>query len=102
MPARGSGGGLALSSVGRAPYRFPTGKQFDVVGLGCNSMDHLCVVNRHPRLDSKQQLVAYDRQPGGQVPTALVALQRWGLRTAYIGMFGDDPGGALAHAALVA
>src|SRR5262249_6242857 len=56
----------------------------------------------HPRLDSKQQLVAYAVQPGGQVPTALVALQRWGVRTAYVGSFGDDPGGVLSRAALVA
>src|SRR6185295_1133162 len=72
----------------------------DVVGFGLNSIDHLCVVRRHPRLDSKQQLVTYDVQPGGQVPTALVALQRWGLRTAYVGSFGDDLGGVRSHASL--
>jgi sulfofructose kinase len=77
-------------------------KQFDVVGLGLSSIDHLCVVKRHPRLDSKQPLVAYSVQPGGQVPTALVALQRWGLRTAFVGGFGDDAGGVLARTALVA
>lgn len=75
-------------------------KRFDVVGFGLNSVDHICVVKHHPRLDSKQQLVTYDVQPGGQVPTALVALQRWGLRTAYVGAFGDDHGGAMARAAL--
>jgi len=85
-----------------APYPFPAGKPFDVVGFGLSSVDHLCIVKRHPRLDSKQQLVTYDVQPGGQVPTALVALQRWGMRTAYVGSFGDDPGGAMAHAALAA
>ena len=78
----------------------PADKCFDVVGFGLSSVDHLCVVKRHPRLDSKQQLVTYDVQPGGQVPTALVALQRWGLRTAYIGSFGDDPGGVLTRSAL--
>jgi sulfofructose kinase len=78
----------------------PAGKRFDVIGFGLSSVDHLCVVKRHPRLDSKQQLVTYDVQPGGQVPTALVALQRWGLRTAYIGSFGDDPGGVLTRTAL--
>ncbi|HEX7409022.1 MAG TPA: PfkB family carbohydrate kinase [Candidatus Binatia bacterium] len=82
------------------PYRFPAGKRFDVVGFGLSSVDHLCIVNRHPRLDSKQQIVTYDQQPGGQVPTALVALQRWGLRTAYVGTFGDDAGGASSRAAL--
>lgn len=81
-------------------YSFPCGRRFDVAGVGLSSVDHLCVVKRHPRLDSKQQLVAYEVQPGGQVPTALVALQRWGLRTAYIGGFGDDPGGMLSRRAL--
>ena len=83
-------------------YSFPTGRRFDVVGFGLSSVDHLCVVKRHPRLDSKQQLVTYDVQPGGQVPTALVELQRWGLSTAYIGGFGDDAGGALSRSALAA
>ena len=83
-----------------ARYSFPTGQPFDVVGFGLSSVDHLCIVTRHPRLDSKQQLVTYDVQPGGQVPTALVALQRWGLQTAYLGTFGDDPGGIMARSAL--
>lgn len=91
----------ALRTVaGQVPYRFPAGKPFDVIGFGLNSVDHLCVVKRHPRLDSKQQLVTYDVQPGGQIPTALVALQRWGLRTAYVGSFGDDAGGVLSRASL--
>ncbi|GBD27210.1 Sulfofructose kinase [bacterium HR30] len=71
-----------------------------VVGIGTSSVDHLCLVTRHPRLDSKQQLLHYEVQPGGQVPTALVALQRWGLRTAYVGVFADDPGGHLARGSL--
>jgi sulfofructose kinase len=81
-------------------YALPAGAPFDVVGFGLSSVDHLCVVQRHPRLDSKQQIVTYDVQPGGQVPSALVALQRWGMRTAYIGAFGDDNGGVLARTAL--
>jgi len=81
-------------------YPFRRDKPFDVVGYGLNSVDHLCVVHRHPRLDAKQPLVAYDTQPGGQVPTALVALQRWGMRTAYVGSFGDDAGGVLSRASL--
>ncbi len=73
---------------------------FDVVGIGTSSVDHLCVVPRLPRLDSKQPLAVYEMQPGGQVPTALVALQRWGAATAYAGAFGDDPGGVLVRTAL--
>lgn len=85
-----------------APRLLPSSaaRPFDVVGFGLNSVDHLCVVNRHPRLDSKQQLVAYEVQPGGQVPTALVALQRWGVQTAYVGAFGDDAGGRLSRESL--
>jgi sugar/nucleoside kinase (ribokinase family) len=76
--------------------------RFDVVGFGFNTQDHVCVVPRPPRIDAKQQLRAYARMPGGQVPTALVALQRWGLRTAYVGPFGDDDGGRAQQAALSA
>jgi sulfofructose kinase len=72
---------------------FVHAKPFSVVGFGLNTMDHLCLVARHPRLDSKQRMVAYERQAGGQVPTALVALQRWGHPTAYVGCFGDDADG---------
>ncbi|MGH7785884.1 MAG: carbohydrate kinase family protein [Candidatus Binatia bacterium] len=66
---------------------------FDVVGFGFNTADQVCVVDRPPGADGKQRLRAYRHLPGGQVPTALVALQRWGLRAAYVGPFGDDAGG---------
>src|ERR1035441_177459 len=35
--------------------------------------------------------------PGGQVATAVVACQTWGLRTRYVGKLGDDDA-ALVHA----
>jgi sugar/nucleoside kinase (ribokinase family) len=72
----------------------------DVVGIGQNTTDHLCVVQRFPGPDEKQRLVAYDVQPGGQVATALVALARWGVPTAYAGAFGDDDAGARGRASL--
>ena len=75
---------------------------FDVVGFGFNTFDHVCLVDRPPAPDTKQRMRSYLRQPGGQVPTALVALQRWGLRTAYVGAFGDDEGGELQSASLIA
>lgn len=74
---------------------------FDVVGFGFNTIDHVCVVDR-PLLDGKARARDYRQLPGGQVPTALVALQRWGLRTAYVGPLGDDAGGALQRASLAA
>ena len=83
-------------------FALRTGARFDVVGFGFNTHDHVCAVARPPRIDGKQRLHAYARMPGGQVPTALVAVQRWGLRTAYVGPFGDDDGGRAQRAALAA
>lgn len=82
------------------PFQINRTKPFDVVGFGFNTLDHVCVVPRPPAPEHKQRLGGYLRQPGGQVPTALVALQRWGLRTAYVGPFGNDDGGVLQWASL--
>ena len=43
----------------------------------------------------------YSCRPGGPAATAVVALRRWGLRTSYLGAFGDDPLGELSREALV-
>jgi sulfofructose kinase len=77
-----------------------TQPRFDVVGFGFNTHDHVCLTRQPPRIDGKQPLRAYAQMPGGQVPTALLSLQRWGLRTAYVGPFGDDAGGREQRAAL--
>ncbi len=78
----------------------PAGKRCDVVGVGVNAVDHLCTVASFPTFDSKQALAGYDCQPGGQVATALVALQRWGSRTFYVGTFGDGPVAELSRRSL--
>jgi sulfofructose kinase len=78
----------------------PHDRPFDVVGVGLNAVDHLCTVPAFPTFNSKQQMVAYSCQPGGQVATAMVALQRWGCRTAYIGSFGDGIIGELSRRSL--
>ncbi|GIW40927.1 MAG: ribokinase [Candidatus Binatia bacterium] len=71
-------------------------KTLDVLGVGGNTLDHLCVVRGPVPPDAKSRLLRLERQPGGQVPTALVALRRWGLRTAYLGSFGDDEAGRIS------
>src|SRR6185369_12547791 len=91
---------MSAPGLPRRPGSVPPA--FDVVGFGFNTDDHVCVVPRPPRVDAKLRLREYARMPGGQVPTALVALQRWGLRTAYVGPFGDDEGGRRQRAALAA
>jgi sulfofructose kinase len=78
----------------------PAGRPFDAVGLGLNAVDHLCIVPAFPAFNTKTQMTGYSCQPGGQVATAMVALQRWGCRTAYIGAFGDGIIGQLSRRSL--
>jgi sugar/nucleoside kinase (ribokinase family) len=79
----------------------PARARFDVVGVGVNAVDHLCTVGVFPVFNTKTELAGYECQPGGQVATALVALQRWGCRSAYVGTFGDGQAGELSRRSLV-
>jgi sugar/nucleoside kinase (ribokinase family) len=65
-------------------------KPFHVVGLGLNAVDDLCVVPHFPEFNTKVKMISLERQGGGQVATAMVALARWGLRVRYIGKVGGD------------
>jgi len=80
--------------VSRDPTPAPARRSppLDVVGLGECSLDHVCVVPRHPQRGEDLDLVRYDRRPGGQVATAVLGCARLGLRTAFAGAVGDDPG----------
>ena len=69
---------------------FPKDKPFDVVGMGLNSVDFLCVVPEFPTLNSKVEMLQFSKQGGGQVATAVVALSRWGVRAKYVGKIGGD------------
>jgi len=69
---------------------FPKDKLFDVVGMGLNSVDFLCITPEFPKFNSKMKMLQFSRQGGGQVATALVALSRWGVKTKYIGKMGDE------------
>ena len=84
----------------RIPVAVSAVRDIDVVGLGQNTVDHLCVVDRFPAPDTKQRLRARAVEPGGQIATALVALRRWGARAAYLGTFGDDEAGVLSRTSL--
>jgi sulfofructose kinase len=74
--------------------------EFDVVGMGLNAVDHLCVVPRFPRYEEKLRMEEFRRGGGGQVASAMVACSRWGLRAAYIGKVGDGELGAFSLASL--
>ncbi len=68
----------------------PRDKPFDVVGMGLNSVDFLCLVPEYPASNSKMRIRRFEKSGGGQVATALVALSRWGVKTRYIGKVGSD------------
>jgi sulfofructose kinase len=77
----------------RFPFKLPTEKEFDAAGFGVNAVDHLMVVPEYPDPDTKTRLVEYRQGAGGQTASAIVALQRLGMRTAYAGRFGTDTEG---------
>jgi sulfofructose kinase len=63
---------------------------FDILGIGENATDTVLRVPEFPALGSKVETLSTQIMPGGQVATALVACQQWGLRAHYIGSVGDD------------
>src|SRR5262245_54089828 len=72
----------------------------DVVGLGLNAMDTICVVPRFPTPNSKIHLRQVRVEPGGQVATALATCTRLGLKARYIGSVGTDEWGKMQLASL--
>src|SRR5689334_7765939 len=66
---------------------------FDVVGLGENSIDEIYQLPTCPQPNSPAaKLPITDRsvRPGGQVATTMAACARLGLRSRYVGAFGND------------
>lgn len=78
----------------RFPIKLSTEKEFDAAGFGVNAVDHLLVVPEYPAHDTKTRMVQYTQGAGGQTASAIVALQRLGMRTAYAGRFGTDAEGS--------
>jgi sulfofructose kinase len=75
------------------PLSVPADRKFDAVGFGLNAVDHLIVVPAYPAFDTKVRFTEYEKSAGGQTATAMVALQRLGMKTAYAGRFGSDDDG---------
>src|SRR5229473_5175122 len=76
----------------------PVSNHIDVVGVGLNATDTLIPLAHFPASGSKVEFRSANVLPGGQVATAMVACQTWGLRTRYVGKIGDDPAAALHRA----
>lgn len=65
--------------------------RFDILGIGENATDTVLQLAQFPALGCKAEILGAQILPGGQVATALIACQRWRLRTHYVGVVGDDP-----------
>ena len=64
--------------------------EVDLVGVGLNATDTLIPLTAFPVCGSKVEYSHETVMPGGQVATAVVACQTWGVRTRYVGKLGDD------------
>jgi len=70
----------------------------DLVGVGLNATDTVIPLSLFPTRGSKTEYTERGTLLGGEVATASIACQSWGLSTRYIGRLGDDHAGRL-HAA---
>jgi sugar/nucleoside kinase (ribokinase family) len=72
----------------------------DVVGVGENSVDLVYRIPAPLEPNGKQRISSHRRSAGGQVATTLCACASLGLKTVYIGAFGNDEHGRLIREAL--
>ena len=71
--------------------------KWDVLGVGCNSVDYAYRVPAAPVADSptaKLRITSHTMSYGGQTATAMAACAALGLRAAYLGAVGNDAAGA--------
>jgi ribokinase/sulfofructose kinase len=81
----------------------PALKQWDVLGVGCNSVDRVYRLPASPRPDSptaKLRISSHAIMCGGQMATAMAACAGLGLKTAYFGCVGHDHDGRLIRSEL--
>jgi ribokinase/sulfofructose kinase len=81
----------------------PALKPWDVLGVGCNSVDRVYRLPASPRPDSptaKLRISSHAIMCGGQMATAMAACAGLGLKTAYFGCVGHDHDGRLIRSEL--
>ena len=69
-----------------------------IVGIGANVFDTLYNIPTYPTEDTKMRATSCKTAGGGPVATGLVAAQKLGEDTAYIGVLSDDNGGRFLKA----
>ncbi len=65
-----------------------------IVGIGACVFDTLYTVPTYPTEDTKMRALSSKAAGGGPVATGLVAAQKLGVDTSYLGVLSDDSGGA--------
>jgi sulfofructose kinase len=75
------------------PFELPENREYDAVGFGTNAVDYLIVVPEYPVFNSKVELSNYYQLAGGEIASAMAGLCRLGMKTSYIGRFGQDAAG---------
>jgi sugar/nucleoside kinase (ribokinase family) len=63
---------------------------FDVIGLGYCCLDDLLLLTEIPPPEGRATILRRERQGGGMVATAMVAVARLGGRAGFAGKVGDD------------
>ncbi|MFH1727809.1 MAG: carbohydrate kinase family protein [Pseudomonadota bacterium] len=76
--------------------------EFDVISIGSNAVDAICVLPQFPEYNKKLRMNDFEIDGGGQASTAAVACSKLGLKTRYIGKVGDDIFGRYAIERLIA
>ena len=69
---------------------WPSDRRFQVIGLGRNAVDWICVLPHFPRHGGKVRIEKIYKSGGGEIATAAALCARYGLKVRYIGRVGDD------------
>jgi len=85
------------AAISRSIYDIEMAKpaMVDLVGVGLNATDTVIPLPEYPARGSKVEYRHATVLPGGQVATTVVACQRWGFSTRYVGKLGDDAAATL-------
>ncbi|MDR3710415.1 MAG: PfkB family carbohydrate kinase [Capsulimonadaceae bacterium] len=75
---------------------------FDIIGVGCSTVDDILYVDAYPEADAKTRVDRQERHCGGLTAVALIAASRFGARCAYAGTLGTDAQSDFIAASLAA
>ena len=70
--------------------QWPKKRKFQLVGMGLNAVDWICLLPHYPHHNSKVEIEGLHKVGGGQVATASALCARYGMKVRYIGRVGDD------------